>query len=164
MSEVPDEVWPLLLVGGKGGHGEQLKRVRAQLADIRAAVILERGMKWRYLDRVYYTERVVDNRKRDRLRSVFAFMSGMKLSLKVMRECRPKLIVSTGPSLSVPVCLVARLFGGVQVIHIESWSRIRSISKTTRLLRMLRLVDVVAYQYPDSVLSGQRRCEYWGHL
>ena len=164
MSEMPDGFCPLLLVGGKGGHGEQLKRLRAQLGDVRVVVILERGMKWHYLDRVYQTDQVVDNLRRDRLKSVRAFISGMKVSLNVIRECRPTVIVSTGPSLSVPVCLVARLLGRVQVIHIESWSRIRSVSRTTRLLRMLRLVDVVAYQYPDSVLSGQKRCEYWGHL
>ncbi len=166
MSRESNVACPLLLVGGAGGHGEQLLRLRAQLrlGDTRVAVVLERGTKWPYEDRVYYADRIVDYHKRSRWRSIKAFIAAMWMARSVFRQCEPKLVVSTGPGLAVPVCLVAKLFGRAEVVHIESWSRIRSISNTTRLLRHMRLADVVAYQYSNSVLAGKQGCEYWGHL
>jgi UDP-N-acetylglucosamine:LPS N-acetylglucosamine transferase len=121
-------------------------------------------MKWPFSDEVFHADRVVDYHDPKRLKSAIAFLRGMWVSTKAIRQYRPRLIVSTGPALAVPVCVVGKWLFGIQVVHIESWSRISSISKTTRLLHRFQIADIVVYQYSESILAGQPRCEYWGHL
>lgn len=153
----------ILLVSGTGGHGEQLKRLRRLLRGVQVTVIAEAGLKWDFPDSVVRTRRVVDYHHSSFLSSAAAFLRAMAATLRVVMKTRPDLLISTGPALAVPVCLVCRILL-IKVVHIESWSRISSISNTTRLIQKFRLADVIAYQYPDSVLQRSPRCEYWGHL
>lgn len=161
-SNLYDEV-QVLLVAGTGGHGEQLKRLRRLLPVRSAVVIAEDNLSWDFPDEVVYCSRVVDYHKLSLLKSIASFLSAAGNTIRVVRSLKPKIVFSTGPALAVPVCLVCRLFR-LRVIHIESWSRISSISNTTRIIRRLHLADTVVYQYPDSALSGESKCEYWGHL
>ena len=153
----------ILLVAGTGGHGEQLKRLRRLLPVRSAIVIAEENLSWEFPDEVIYCSRVVDYHQRSLLKSIASFFTAARKTIRALRSYRPKIVFSTGPALAVPVCLVCRLFR-MRVVHIESWSRISSVSNTTTIIRRLRLADTVVYQYPDSVLSGKSNCEYWGHL
>lgn len=155
----------VLLVGGFGGHGEQLVRIREFLSEVECVALLEKGFNWPFEDRVFYTDRVVDYHQKSFFRSVANYISA---SFKVLRlflksDTHIDLLVSTGPALSVPICFIGRLMNK-KVVHIESWSRINSISNTTALILKFRLANVVAYQYKDSILCGRKGCEYWGHL
>ena len=126
-------------------------------------VVTEKNLKWDFPDRVFYSPRVVDYHAPSFLDSAHNFIKAAFIGLRAVRQGKPKLVLSTGPAIAVPVCLVAKLIG-ITVVHIESWSRISTISNTTKFIRMLRIADVVVYQYKNSVLAGQRKCEYWGHL
>lgn len=152
----------VVLVAGIGGHGEQMKRLRSKLKFESVSVIAEDGLSWPG-DKFYYVPRVLDYQSRSRVRAAFNFIEVLFVALKVFMIIRPSLLMSTGPALSVPVCVVAKIFG-VQVFHLESWSRITSISNTTALIMKFNLADDIGYQYIDSVLKGKPRCEYWGHL
>jgi len=151
-----------VLVAGVGGHGEQMKRLRAKLKCESLSVIAERGLSWPG-DKFYYVPRVLDYQSRSRFKAALNFVWVFYASVKVVMTMRPSVLISTGPALSVPVCIAAKLFG-VRVFHLESWSRIRSISNTTSLIMKFNLADHIGYQYIDSVLKGKPRCEYWGHL
>lgn len=153
----------VLLVAGTGGHGEQLKRLRAIIKNRPVSVLAENDLRWPYPDTVHTSDRVVDYHRFSRWRSFLAFVKTFKIARNVIANRKPGLIISTGPAIAVPVCLAARLMG-VRVVHLESWSRIRTISNTTRLILRFRLADAVAYQYEDSILAGRKRCHYWGHL
>lgn len=157
-----DESRELLLVTGTGGHGEQMKRLR-RLLSRPAVIIAEGGFQWPFPDELHCADRIVDYHKRSLIQSIVNFIRAARLAHRVLRRYRPRVVVSTGPALAVPVCVMARLHGKT-VIHIESWSRIASVSNTTRILRTLGIPTVTAYQYKDSVLAAQKNCEYWGHL
>ena len=137
-------------------------RLRSKLNCDSVSVIAEHGLSWSG-DRFYYVPRVLDYQSRSRVKAAFNFVLVFYVSLKVFIAIRPSLLISTGPALSVPVCMAAKMFG-IRVFHLESWSRIKSISNTTSLIMKFNLADNVGYQYVDSVLRGKPRCEYWGHL
>lgn len=154
----------IILVGGAGGHGEQLSRIRKNFTNEKITVIGEPELKWSYSeDTRINVDRVVDYHNSSKIKPLLSFFSGFIRSLKAIKGKHFDLLISTGPSVSIPACMVAKLYG-IKVIHIESWSRIESISRTTRLIRLLNLADVVVYQYRDHVLAGQKKCEFWGHL
>ena len=152
----------IVLVAGIGGHGEQMKRLRSKLNCESVSVIAEKGLSWPG-DKFFYVPRVLDYQSRSRVKAAFNFIVVFYVSLKVFMTIRPSLLISTGPALSVPVCIAAKVFGA-RVFHLESWSRITSISNTTALIMKFNLADDIGYQYSDSVLRGKPRCEYWGHL
>lgn len=55
-------------------------------------------------------------------------------SLGVLSRSNASTIVACGPALSVPVCVLAKLFRK-KVIYVESWSRVRTRSLSARLTR-----------------------------
>lgn len=80
------------------------------------------------------------------------------LSFKVFSQNRPDLVISTGAGVAVPFLLVAKLFCHSQVIFIESKTRIRDLSLSAKLLRSLKVLDLlivraeeIAQLYPDTV-------------
>lgn len=154
----------IVLVGGAGGHGEQLARIREHFTQDSVTVIGEPELKWLHPeDTRINVGRVVDYHKPTKSQSIKKFISGLLIAFKALAFKKVDLLISTGPAMAVPVCLAAKILR-IKVVHIESWSRISSISNTTKLIRKFGLADVIGYQYKDHVLAGQKNCEYWGHL
>ncbi|KAI8883449.1 glycosyltransferase family 1 protein [Backusella circina FSU 941] len=86
-------------------------------------------------------------------------------SLKVMMNTFPDLIICNGPGSCVPICLLAylpRIFGikKIEIIYIESFARVNSLSLTGKLL--YRFVDRFLVQWPE--LNRLDRAEYKGIL
>ena len=154
----------VLLVGGVGGHGEQITRVRRLLGNnFIYYLITEFGLKWEFPDQFTETYRVVDYHAPSRSKSICFFILAFFKAIKIITGFRPNACISTGPALALPVALACKLFG-VKVLHIESWSRINSLSNTTRLLLKYSLVSRLYYQYEGSVLKDNRLASYCGHL
>lgn len=154
----------IVLVGGAGGHGEQLARIREHFTHDHITVIGEPELKWLHPeDKRINVARVVDYHKPTKLQSIQKFVSAFFVAFKAFSFSKVDLLISTGPAMAVPICLAAKILR-IKVIHFESWSRITSISNTTKLIRRYGLADTIGYQYKDHVLAGQKNCEYWGHL
>jgi len=72
---------------------------------------------------------------------------------------RPDAVVSTGPGVAVPVCAVAKLLGA-RIIYVESFSRVRRLSLTGRLLRQLADLFFIQWEelqplIPRAVYAGR---------
>lgn len=154
----------IALVGGAGGHGEQLNRIRAYFEHANVTVIGEPELNWRFPgDNRVNIERTVDYHTPSKAKSIVNVCKGIAVAFSALAFKNFDLVISTGPAMAVPVCAVAKVLG-IKTVHIESWSRIHSISNSTRLILKFGLADIVAYQYKDHVLAGKQGCEYWGHL
>jgi UDP-N-acetylglucosamine:LPS N-acetylglucosamine transferase len=55
-------------------------------------------------------------------------------SLKIMFKERPRIIISTGAGVAVPICFLAKFFSKSKIIFIESFCRIYNPSLTGRLI------------------------------
>jgi len=81
-------------------------------------------------------------------------------SLQVLRRFRPKAVLSSGPSVAVPVCLCARLLG-IKVIFVETGSRVTALSMTGRI--MYRVAHLFFVQWPE-LQERYPRAIYAGRL
>lgn len=154
----------IVLVGGAGGHGEQLSRIREYFQDDNITVIGEPELNWKQSkDRRVNISRLVDYHSPSKLKTIVNLLLALIKAFNVLAFKRYDLLISTGPAMAVPVCAIAKLLR-IKTVHIESWSRIHSVSNSTKLILQFKLADVVAYQYKEHVLAGRANCEYWGHL
>ncbi|MFH0970361.1 MAG: PssD/Cps14F family polysaccharide biosynthesis glycosyltransferase [Candidatus Diapherotrites archaeon] len=67
-------------------------------------------------------------------------------ALSIVDEVKPRMVVSTGADVTVPVCLAAKL-RGVPVIFIESYCRPYTPSWSGRIISLF--ADRVLYQWPS---------------
>ena len=82
------------------------------------------------------------------------------LAVRLLRDLRPRAVVTAGAGVAVPFCYAARLFGA-RVIYVESFARITNPSLTGRLVYPVAHRFFV--QWPG-VRRFFRRAEYLGPL
>lgn len=73
--------------------------------------------------------------------SLIAYLINFLQSTYLFLKKRPKVIVTTGAGIAVPMCLIAKLFRR-KIIFIESAARVTTYSKTGKLL----------YKYADTFI------------
>lgn len=94
-----------------------------------------------------------------------AFTAVLKLlkcaiqALPILRRSRPDALVTSGPALAVPFALWAKLMG-MDVIFVETGSRVRQLSLTGRLMRPLANLFFVQWpqlqeRFPDTIYAGR---------
>ena len=81
-------------------------------------------------------------------------------SLWALVRFRPRAIISTGPGVAVPACVLAKALG-VRVIYIETGSRVFALSSSGRIL--YRFADLFFVQWPE-LLAQYPRAIYEGRL
>lgn len=86
----------------------------------------------------------------------------------LFRECnaafkkyRPKVIISTGSNIAVPLCFIAKL-AGAKFVFIET--RAKVYSKTISGKIVGRFADKVIVQWPEMMDVYKGRAEYYGTL
>lgn len=81
------------------------------------------------------------------------------LAAAVLLRSRPDAVVTTGPGVAVPVCLLARFFG-VLILFVETGSRVRALSATGKLMRCVAHVYFVQWEEllpvaPGAIYAGR---------
>jgi beta-1,4-N-acetylglucosaminyltransferase len=79
-------------------------------------------------------------------RDARAFVRNLVFALKLVRRQRPRVVVTTGADIAVPVALVARL-AGAKIVYVESFTRITTPSLSCRLIAPL--AERVYVQWPE---------------
>lgn len=79
----------------------------------------------------------------------------------VCQKYRPKVIISTGSNIAVPLCFIAK-FMGAKFIFIET--RAKVYSKTLSGMIVGRFADKVIVQWPEMLDVYRGRAEYYGTL
>lgn len=79
--------------------------------------------------------------------------------LKVLLRVRPKAILSTGANIAVPISFLGRLMG-VKVIHIETGSRVYTMSSTGKMMYRIAHLFFVQWEplqkdYPKALFAGR---------
>jgi len=154
-----------LLVLGEGGHTKEM---------VRLADLLGLGHRYSYIlvadDEVSASKITIAGpiyrviRPRDKVHH--AVRDALKTALcavqafAILVRSRPSAVISTGPSVAVPVCAVAKLLR-VKVIFIETGSRIHALSTTGRIV--YRFADLFLVQWQE-LLPSCPRAIYAGRL
>jgi UDP-N-acetylglucosamine:LPS N-acetylglucosamine transferase len=118
----------VMLVGSSGGHLLQLHRLKPW---------------WETLDRVWVTFDKADSRSllagedvrwayHPTTRSALNLARNLGLAWRLLRRCRPDVIVSTGAGVALPFFVLARLLG-IKTVYVEVYDRIDVPTLTGRL-------------------------------
>ena len=81
--------------------------------------------------------------------------------LSVFLRVRPAVILSMGANIAVPISVIGRVMGA-KVIHVESASRVYSISATGKLMYRVAHLFFVQWEslqkdYPKAIYAGRLR-------
>ena len=147
---------PVLLVASSGGHLLQLVQLRDEWpAEERAWVTFATTDAKSLLqdERVWFAHHPTN-------RSIRNLLLNFVLAVRLMRQLRPRAVVTTGAGVAVPFCYIGRLFGA-RVVFIESFSRITRPSLTARLV--YPIANDFFVQWPE-LRSEFRRARYEGQL
>lgn len=140
------------MAGSAGGHLDVLERLRPVMAD-REVVWATSGGRTTTLRERGETVEELPLYGRNPLR----LLRNAARAAAVLRRVRPRLVVSSGAGLVVPLCLLARLTG-TRIVFLETMARVTGPSLSGRVLS--RLASSVLVQWPEmtGVYPGSHLC------
>ena len=147
----------LLVVLGGGGHSTQMNRLVQLLGD---TYDYEYVAAYGDANVPMGAYRVLNPReKKDRnwLWITCKLAVASVQSIGVLFRTKASIIIACGPAVSVPVCILSKLFRK-KVIYVESWSRVRTRSLSARLTRPfadLFFVQSSQLKAPGAVFAGR---------
>lgn len=154
-----------LIVLGMGGHTSQMLRLVNHLGEhyIYEYVIgdddatSKNQIKYKGKIHVMKNPRLMKDKS---LIPVFFKMFPATLdSFRILRKTKPKVIVSAGPSLTIPLFWAAKLLG-IKTIFVESWVRVHHKSQTGKLVYPVSDLFLVQWPtlkkvYPKAIYAGR---------
>jgi UDP-N-acetylglucosamine:LPS N-acetylglucosamine transferase len=81
-------------------------------------------------------------------------------SLRIILKEKPSLIVSTGANVTLPICILGRIFRK-KVIFIESICRVNDLSFSGKVIYFF--ADLFLVQW-EQLLNRYNRAKYWGSV
>ncbi len=133
----------MLIVHGEGGHQAQMRRLLSRFSELRRdgiTVIAVQESGAQVMDVASVTEQLQPLRAKTRRTALFIslmnFCYAVFTSYHLMHKHNVWFVLSTGPGIAIPIAVAARL-RGVNVSHIETWSRFYSSSWTAKFLYVL---------------------------
>jgi len=80
-------------------------------------------------------------------------------TFEILIKEKPDIIISTGAEIAIPFFILARIMG-IKTIYIESWSRVKNMSRTGRILYYI--ADVFLVQWIDLLKKYGKKARYEG--
>jgi len=153
-----------MIVLGEGGHTkEMLSLVDLLGPKYEYSYLLVRGddlskEKIAIPGGLHYAQRPRDKAHHLLLDVFKTLRCGWDSLVALLRE-RPDAVISCGPAVGVPPCLLARLLG-IRVIFVETGSRVRALSMTGRIVYRFANLFIVQWpqlleRYPKAVYAGR---------
>lgn len=146
-----DETVDLLLVCSCGGHLLQLVALRESWEPFRRAWVTFDKSDARSLladETVYHAHGPTNRSIKNLIRNLVA-------ANRLVRELRPKVVLTTGAGVAVPFAWIARL-RGAQIVYVESLARIDGPSLTYRLIAPIATRRYVQWPELAGSLPGAR--------
>ena len=146
----------ICLIASSGGHLEELKQLKKIINKYNTYFVVA---KTKSVDgNKEFKYKVCDFCRKNKILYVLTFIITFFQQLYIFIKERPDVVITTGPGMVVPTCLIAKLFKK-KLIFIESFARMTSPSKTGE--KLYRYADLFFIQneylkkfYPNSIYKG----------
>ena len=79
----------------------------------------------------------------------------------IWKKYRPKVIISTGSNIAVPLCFIAKLHG-LHFVYIETRAKVYNKTISGKIVE--HFADKIIVQWPEMVEVYKGKAEYWGTL
>lgn len=158
MKEKNDSNIKIGFAASSGGHYEQMLMLQPLMDKYNSFIVTEetpynttiKGKKSYFLKQINRREKTV----------IFKLIYNFYSSLKIFFKEKPDVIISTGVLVTVPLCLIAKIFRK-KLIYIESFAKSTSATKTGKL--MYKLADKFYVQW-DSMKTVFPNSEFLGGI
>ena len=144
----------LCYTASDGGHTQELMQLNTLFGKYPGILITESKAVRAEFDAVYTVPQV----NRRSIGSILRFLGSFRDISRILREEKPTHIISFGAMCTVPVCLIGK-WRKIPVIYVESYTRIKNLSLTGKLLYPLADLFIVQWKelaelYPKAVYGG----------
>lgn len=155
MGELKVEKEKVCFIASSGGHFEQLMMLKPLMEKYDSFIVTEKTKYGTSENRViYYLDQINRREPAFLIKLTINFL----LSLKIFLKERPSIVISTGALATIPMCLIAKIFGK-KLIFIESFAKVNSPTLTGKIL--YRFADQFYIQweelkkfYPKAIYKG----------
>ena len=106
-------------------------------------------------NQISYKKYLLENIGTDLWKMIKAFF---KIN-NILKKEKPKLVISTGSEIAIPTFIIARIMG-IKTIYIESWCRVKTRSKTGKILYYFS--DLFLVQWPQLLNKYGKKARYEG--
>ncbi len=89
------------------------------------------------------------------------YLKMFRQTFRIWKKHRPKVIISTGSNIAVPLFFIGKLYGS-KLVYIETRARVYGKSVTGKLLT--HIADRIIVQWPEMVDVYKGKAEYYGTL
>ncbi len=134
----------LCFAASSGGHLEELMMLRPLMGRYDSFIVTERTLYEASEEgiRFYYLQQVNRLEKSCFLR----LLANTFLSLRILSEEQPDVVITTGVLAVIPLCLLSRIWGA-KLVFIESYANVHSPTRTGKFL--YRFADRFYVQWPE---------------
>lgn len=158
----------------EGGHFSQMMALKTLFGKYQSVFVTDNVRADKTLsglevvNEVYHVNGIAESRKKNagnkhndsRWTYLTGYIALFKQCGRVVKEVRPKVIVSTGSNVAVPLFFVGKLMG-CKLIFIETRAHVYSKSMTGKLVGGIS--DKIIVQWPE-MLKVYKKAEYYGTL
>jgi UDP-N-acetylglucosamine:LPS N-acetylglucosamine transferase len=146
----------ICFAASSGGHFEQLMMLKPLMEKYDSFILTE---KTRYSTsngniKQYYVNQI----NRREFTFIFKAIINTLKSINIFLKERPDVVISTGVLATIPMCLIAKMFGK-KLIYIESFAKINSPTLTGKLLYKFADQFYIQWEelrkfYPNAIYKG----------
>lgn len=145
----------IMWLASSGGHMEELMMLSSTIKKYDSVLFTEKkGNSQNCFRKIYIVDQVNRRQKFFWLKFLKLFLKSFKLFLIE----RPDAVVSTGALVTVPMAIIAKVFGK-KLIYIESFARVTEQSLTGKIMYKFADVFIIQWEelrkfYPDAMFLG----------
>lgn len=144
------------MIGNAGGHLEQLKQLRGLSDDYEVYYITNKSISNKDLKYINYYIKAPHGKSR--LSTMVGYFINTVQAVFILIRIRPKIIISTGAGIAVPIICIGKIFG-IKVIFIESFARMKTPSKTGKFIYKIADTFIIQHRqltkyYPKALYGG----------
>ena len=154
----------VLIVLGMGGHTSQILRLVDLIGPQNYQYIVGHddrtsAKKIKFPGRVYKMRNPRLMKDKSLLKVMLNMFPATWSAFKILRKSRPSVIISAGPSLTIPLFWLSKLLG-IKTVFVESWVRVHHKSQTGKLVYPVSDLFLVQWPsmkktYPNAVYTGR---------
>ena len=166
----------VLFAANQGGHFAQLMALNPLFGNFKSVIVtdnLSADKSIKALEGAYAIEYVkssalrreelakMTQKKRSRLSGLPTYWRQFKECRRIWKEYYPKVVVTTGSNIAVPLCFLAKAHHA-KFVFIETRAKVYSKSLSGKIVG--GLADKVIVQWPEMLDIYGKKAEYYGTL
>lgn len=175
MKRKKETVPAIIFACNEGGHFSQLLALSPLFSKYKSILVTDNARAnkdiaaLKYIFTIEYAmgfadrrkELIRSNKKITRIDYLKGYMKLLLESYTICRKYKPKVIISTGSNIAVPLFIWGKLMGS-KVVYIETRAKVYTKTVTGKLVE--RFADKIYVQWPEMVKVYNGKAEFFGTL